>query len=189
MRFSAAALFVLVLAAPRGAAAYDSGDGAGSGINTATSIGPRAAFYHPLDADRGEWGPGVQLRLHMTPMYSLEGSADFVDYSSHGTKVHAIPVQATVIGFFYPDSSFSPYLLLGGGWYLTRADGPYQPQRIFGPHVGAGLQLLLGNNWSIDGSYRYLWTEVIDWTRPLHVVGHDFNERGSLVTVGLNYRL
>jgi opacity protein-like surface antigen len=103
--------------------------------------------------------------------------------------VSVTPIQATVLGYFSPGSSLSPYLLIGGGWYPTHADGPYSPSRLFGPHVGAGLELLLGSNWSLDGSYRFLWTETISWSNPVHLFGQDFSVRGHMFTVALNYRL
>ncbi len=189
MRFLAGALLAAVLGAPRGAAAYDGGDGEGSGIHTATSLGPRAAFFRPTGADSGAWGPGAQLRLHVSDAYVFEASSDFIRYRAGGTNVSAAPVQATLIGYFYPDSSFSPYLLLGGGWYPVSADGPYASPRLFGPHAGAGAQLLLGEHWSLDGSYRFLWTEVVSLSDPAHLYGKDFSERGYMFTVALNYRL
>ena len=183
MRFWTGA-FLLVLAAS-GAAAYEGGGA------SATSIGPRIAFYRPNDADHGDWAPGAQLRLHLTPVYAFEGSMDFAHYTSGGTSVRATPIQATVLGYFSPNSAFSPYLLIGGGWYPTHADGPgpYSPSRLFGPHVGAGLELLLGSSWSIDGSYRFLWTEIITWSNPTQLFGTDFSVRGHMFTAALNYRL
>lgn len=187
MRFSAAALLGLVLAVSR-ASAYNGGD-VGTPEQSATSLGPRYAFFHPLDADHGDWAPGFQLDLHMSPTYAFQGSMDFAKYASGGTNVRSTPIQATVLGFFSSDASFSPYLLVGGGWYPTHADGPYNPQRLFGPHVGAGLELLISPSWSIDGSYRFLWTEILSWSKPLDLLGTDFSVRGNMFTVALNYRL
>jgi opacity protein-like surface antigen len=189
MRLRAVTLLVVVLAVPRGAAAYDGGSSEGSGLHTATSLGARATFFRPTDADHGAWAPGAQLRLHMSDAYSFEASSDFVEYRAAGTNVSVTPVQTTVIGYFYPDASFSPYLLLGCGWYPTHADGPYVSPRLFGPHIGAGLELLLGENWTIDGSYRFLWTEIITLSDPTHLWGKDFSERGHMFTVALSYRL
>ncbi|MDE2142014.1 MAG: outer membrane beta-barrel protein [Elusimicrobia bacterium] len=182
------ALFLSLLFAASAAAAYDGGE-AGQGQHTATSAGARAAFYHPGDADHGTWAPGAVLRLHMTSVYSFEASADFAHYDSGGTRVRTTAVQATVLGYFAPDASLSPYLLIGGGWYPTHADGPYNPMRLFGPHVGLGLELLLGSNWSLDGSYRYLWTETVSWSKVTRILGTDFGTRGHMFTLGLTYRL
>ena len=183
----ASALLAGTLVFPRGGWAYES---VGEVAQSATSIGGRQAYYRFKDSDRGQWAPGAQLRLHMARAYSLEGSADFGHYSIGGTNVRVIPVQVSLIGYFYPETTISPYLVLGAGWYITHADGPTTgAPRQFGPHVGAGLELLLGSNWSIDGSYRYLWTEVWRLKDPLHPLGRNFSKRGSQLTVGLNYRL
>ena len=182
-----ATIAVLLLAAS-GASAYDGGT-ADEGMHSATSLGPRATFFRPDDADHGAWAPGVQLHLHMTPVYVFEASADFAHYTSGGVHVRTIPVQATFLGYFAPDSSLSPYLLIGGGWYPTHADGPYNSPRLFGPHVGAGLQLLLGANWSLEGSYRYLWTETVSWSKPWRLLGTDFGTRGHMFTIATSYRL
>ncbi|HEX4046738.1 MAG TPA: outer membrane beta-barrel protein [Elusimicrobiota bacterium] len=187
MKILSGAFLALLLAAPR-ASAYNGGE-VGSPMQSDTSIGPRYSFYHPDDADHGDWAPGFQLDLHMTPNYAFQASMDFANYTSGGTSVRSTPIQATVLGFFSPDASFSPYLLVGGGWYPTHANGPYNPQRLFGPHVGAGLELLISPSWSIDGSYRFLWTEIITWSRPLQILGTDFSVRGNMFTVALNYRL
>ena len=180
--------FLALALAASGASAYDGGS-TGSPAQAATSIGPRYDFFRPNDADHGDWAPGVQLGLHMSPGYAFQASMDFAHYTSGGTSVRATPIQATILGYFAPDSSFSPYLLIGGGWYPTHADGPYVSPRLFGPHVGAGLELLLGSSWSIDGSYRFLWTEVIDWSHLTNLVGTDYSIRGHMFTVALNYRL
>ena len=104
--------------------------------------------------------------------------------------MHVTPIQATLIGYFYPESSLSPFLLVGAGWYLTHADGPYAgTQRRFGPHAGAGLELLLGGHWSLDASYRFLWTQIMTLSKPHQFFSSEFSERGSMLTVGLNYRL
>jgi opacity protein-like surface antigen len=188
MRLWNAAALALLLLAP-GASAYNGGDSGTGGMHTSTSLGPRVDFYKPDDADHGAWTPGVQMRLHMAPAYALELSGDFAHYTSGGTNVRTDVVQATVLGYFAPDSSLSPYLLIGAGWYPTHADGPYNPSRLFGPHVGGGLELLLGSNWSIDGSYRFLWTEIVDWAHVQNVLGAGFGVRGHMFTLALNYRL
>jgi opacity protein-like surface antigen len=187
MKLLAASVLISLLAAS-GASAYDGGT-ADEGMHSATSIGPRAAYYGLNGADRGTWAPGVQLHLHMAPAYAFEASADFAHYASGGVHVRSTPVQATVLGYFAPDATLSPYLLIGGGWYPTHADGPYDSPRLFGPHVGAGLQLLLGANWSLEGSYRYLWTETISWSKPWRLLGTDYGTRGHMFTVATSYRL
>lgn len=184
----AGAFLAAFLAAPPAAPAYESA--AGDGTHSATSLGPRAAFYRPNDADHGVWTSGAQLRLHTAPAYVLEGSVDFAQYSSRGTKVKSTPLQITFIGYFAPETVVSPYLLIGVGWYLNRADAPLADARPrFGPHAGTGIEWLLGGNWSLDGSYRYLWTQIIRLPEAKHILGRDFRDRGHMFTVALNYRL
>lgn len=159
------------------------------GSHTATAIGARMTYYRPYDADFGKWSPGVQLRLHGDKTYALECSADFTHTTFGGTRVSVIPVQATILGFLYPESSISPYVLLGGGWYFTRVQDP-SPRTVsrFGPHAGAGLQLLVNDGWSLDGSYRFLWTQSLHLQDPTHPLGQNFSSKGYMITVGLNYR-
>jgi opacity protein-like surface antigen len=177
MGLRAGALIALALGLTCGPLAY-AGEGA--------SVGPRLDFFRPDDADHGDWAPGVQLNLHLTPLYALQGSMDWAHYTSNGTNVRATPIQATLLGYFSANSPISPYLLIGGGWYPTHADGPYNSPRLFGPHVGAGLEIQLGSTWSIDGSYRFLWTQILTLTHPY---GLDYSVRGHMFTVAVNYRL
>jgi opacity protein-like surface antigen len=153
------------------------------------SVGPRMVFYRPTDADHGRWSPGGQIRLPVGPEYSLEVSVDAVRYTSQGANITVKPVQLTLIGYFAPQANASPYLLVGAGWYSPEADGPYvNPHRRFGPHVGAGLQAVISDRLTIDGSYRFLWTQVNSLTQPLYAFGRHFRERGSMFTAALNYR-
>ncbi len=187
MRFLATVVLLVAGASAR-AAAYSGGD-TGMTQHGTTSIGPRMTFFNPEDADHGRWAPGGQLRLHMDSAYVLEGSMDYVRYQSNGVTVHTTPIQATLIGFFAPNASCSPYLLFGGGWYPTRADGPYRKSRLFGPHAGAGLELILGPGFSLDGSYRFLWSETVSLSNPWKIFGTNFEIRGQMITIALNWRL
>jgi hypothetical protein len=188
MRFWIAAFLALVLAAP-GASAYEGGDEEAP-THSATSIAPRVIYYLPDDANNGVFAPGAQLRLHMSDAYSFEASVDDAHYTSGAAQVRTIPIQATIIGYFSPESTLSPYLLIGGGWYPTHSTGgPYEPSRLFSPHVGAGLELLLGNYFSIDASYRFMWMETVDWYHPVQLLGTDFSIRGHMFTLAANFRL
>lgn len=182
------AFLAVVVLCPRVAPAYDSSRAVGAWVHGATSIGGRAAFYRPDGADHGAWAPGAQVRLRLSRTYTLEASADFSRHSFGPTKVRVIPVQATLLSYFYQDSSFSPYLLLGGGWYFTRVEGPQaHSQSRFGPHTGAGVELLFGGSWSMDCSYRALWTQGVHIKDASHPFGRTSAKKGKMVTLGLNY--
>ena len=152
------------------------------------SVGGRAMYFRAKDADRGNLSPGVQVRMHLSPMFALEGSIDYRKEQFGGTVVDVYPVQASLLMYLMPGSRLTPYLLGGGGWYYTQVRPPHQhTQYRFGPHAGAGLKLSLNNHWSVDGSYRYLWTRDINSEDAAHPAGRNFSDNGFMLTAGLNY--
>ena len=158
--------------------------------HTGPSIGPRAAFYRFSDAERGVWGRGAQARLRIGPAAALEGSVDWVHYASQGSSVYAAPLQMTLLGFLTPGAPQSFFLLIGGGWYPARSDESWvSTHRRFGPHAGAGFDLMFSRRFSVSGSYRFLWTQVNRLSDPLHLLGRQFRQRGSMFTIGLDYHL
>jgi opacity protein-like surface antigen len=184
-----AAAVLVLLVSPRAARAYNT-ETSGGGGQTATSFGGRATFYKPNDADHGLWSPGVDLRLHLNKAYAAEFSADFTHHSIGPTTINVIPFQATILGYFYPDSKFSPYLLVGLGWYYTRVrDFNTHTDNRWGPHAGLGLSYLLGDRWTVDGSYRWLWSQTYNVTDASHPVGKNFSGRGHMITLGLSLHL
>ena len=127
-----------------------------------SGVGLRAAY---LD----DWGPGVQGRLRLDKATVGELSVDY--------HRHTVPVQASLLGYFNPDAKASMYMIFGLGWYTVHY-----------PHTGAGLSFVLSDHWSLDASYRFLFTGVYrlsDWKHP---VGDHYDVRGHMATVGLNYR-
>lgn len=180
------AVFVLTAAvlAPPAAFADDSGAGIAPGV----SIGGRAMYFRPKDADGGTLSGGAQLRLHMTSMVALEGSIDYRKETFGGTVVDVYPVQASLLIYLMPASRLTPFLLGGGGWYYTHVRAPHErTQYRFGPHAGAGLELTLNRDWSIDGSYRYLWTRDINSEDLAHPAGRNFSDNGFMLTAALNH--
>jgi opacity protein-like surface antigen len=153
------------------------------------SIGGRAMYYNPIDGD-DNWSGGGQARLYLGEAFAIEGSADYRknDFGS-STHVRTFPVQASGLIYLLPGKRLSPLLIGGGGWYYTDVNGPngYEDtQQRFGLHGGAGMQLMLSRNWSIDSSYRFAWLERI---RSKEENGSDkkFQDEGHMVTIGLNY--
>ena len=180
------AAFVLAASAfaPARALAADSDGDIARGI----SIGGSAAYFRAKDADHGNLSPGVQLRIHLSPMFALEGAIDYRREEFGSTVVDVYPVQASLLVYLMPNSRLTPYILGGGGWYYTHVRAPYDhTQYRFGPHAGAGLKLSLNHNWSIDGSYRYLWTRDINSEDAAHPAGRNFSDNGFMLTAGLNY--
>ncbi len=179
---TAAALFLA-------GAAFASTDDSGVG-DEGFSIGPRATFFKPRDADKGTWYAGAQARLHLTPALGLEGSIDYRknEYAG-GVTIKGYPVQATLLAYLTPHAPLSPYLLGGAGWYYTQVSGPLIEKKTdnrFGVHAGAGLELRLNAALSIDGSYRYIWLADVT-ANNTNALEKTYRQNSSMVTAALNF--
>lgn len=157
----------------------------------AFSIGPRATFVKPKDADEGKWYGGVQARFGLGNAVGLEGSIDYRknDYAGD-TEVIVYPVQASLLVYLAPEAPVSPYILGGGGWYHTRiniGDDFHDTSYRFGPHAGGGLEIALGPSLSLDGSYRYVWLKSIA-TEDDNELTAEYNDSGYMVTAALNIK-
>lgn len=159
-----------------------------SEIAEGVSIGGRAMYFRPKGANDGSMSGGAQLRMHMSPMFALEGSIDYRKSTFGDVVVDVYPVQASLLVYLMPASRLTPFVLAGGGWYYTHVRAPYEKtQYRFGPHAGAGLKLSLSKFWSIDGSYRYLWTRDINSEDLSHPAGRNFSDNGYMLTASLNH--
>jgi len=184
----ALALSVLAAAAFAPRLASADGDDYNAARNGVT-FGGRAAYDRPKDADKGTYYGGAQLRFHFAEMLAIEGSADYRQNVYGGTTVDVFPVQASLMIYLIPHSFISPYILGGEGWYYTNVRGPGgSTTNRFGPHAGAGLEVALDRHWSIDGSYRYLWTQSLSAPTTTSPVGKNFSDHGFMLTAAVNYR-
>jgi opacity protein-like surface antigen len=180
-------LLIMSLLAPARAAAEGSKEDVG--LRPGVSVGGRAMYDRPKDADHGTMAGGAQVRFHLTKTFALEGSADYRQDKFGGVVTDIMPLQASVLVYPLPQFALTPFILGGGGWYYTHVRRPVDKTTYrFGPHAGAGLQLFLTHNWSVDASYRYLWTEDIHSQDPQHPVGKNFSDNGHMFTAGLNYQ-
>ncbi len=178
---------VIVLAAPAALLA-DYGTGIGEKF---LSIGPRATYSTPKDASKGDWFAGGQVRLHLSPGLGLEGSVDYRrnDFGNN-TTIKSYPVQASILAYILPGAVVSPFLLGGGGWYYTEVDIPgmdKQTSSRFGPHAGAGIEFIINEYLSLDGTYRYIWLEDITSKGNANVLDKKYNDSGSMVPIALNF--
>lgn len=184
---SAVWMGIAVIIGPMAAHAFELG---GSGIDSGKiSLGGRAMFFDPKDADDGDLYGGAQARFHFTPAIAAEGSIDYRRSYFGPTRVHVYPVQASLLFHLMPGKAISPFLIGGGGWYYTQVDGPGgqdDRKHRFGTHAGAGLQAFLNKYWSLDATYRYVWVEKIN-SRNAALLNKDYTDSGSMITAGLNY--
>ncbi|HAM39443.1 MAG TPA: hypothetical protein DCP53_08650 [Elusimicrobia bacterium] len=158
--------------------------------DTRFSIGPRISFYQPKDADSSTLYGGAQVRLGLLPSLKLEGSIDYrrSDFGRY-INIHVYPVQASVMAYLTPHSIVSPFLLGGIGWYYTQIEGPFNFNNTtnrFGVHAGAGLEVMLNDTLSLDGSYRHLWIENFI-SRDITAINKEYEDSGSMITIGLNF--
>lgn len=192
-RASRSRLLALSLAAalcPLGAppAAADDNPAPRPGI----SLGGRAAYVwnKGADAESGNLFGGAQLRVHLAKAFAVEGSADFRQQRFDGadTTADIYPVHLSGLLYLLPNSPVSPFLLGGVGWYFTRVRGPGgldETRNRLGSHAGGGLQVFLSRRWSIDGTYRYLFTDRI--TTRSGNADISINGNGHMATGGLNF--
>lgn len=178
------ALLSFAALAPRAASADDNGLHASQ---PGVTFGGRASYYRPKDADSGQLSGGAQLRLHITSVIAAEASADYRQNKFGGTVVDVYPVQASLLLYLAPNWIVSPYILGGVGWYHTHIRNGSTSDR-YGPHAGAGAELALNRHWTIDGSYRYLWTQSLTAPTTASPAGKNFSDNGYMLTAALNYR-
>jgi opacity protein-like surface antigen len=153
------------------------------------SLGGRAAYYEPDEADDGEFFGGAQLRLYLSRAIALEGSIDYRRNDFGATRIDTFPVQASLLAYILPGMPVNPFLLGGVGWYYTNIEGPGgfdDTQHRFGVHAGGGLQLFINPYWSIDGTYRFIWLEKIE-SRDASLLDKDFDDNGHMITAALNF--
>ncbi len=152
------------------------------------AVGARAAFLKPDDSSSARWGGGAQLRLHLDSSYVFEASLDATRHRAGQTDFREYPLQFSLLGFaLRPDSALSFYGVLGYGWYLRKVLGPAAHTEVLShPHVGLGAQLLVGEHWSIDGDYRFLWSSVWRWDDYTRPFGSAYQYRGQMFTLALN---
>lgn len=184
------ALFSLVVVGGSIAGAgAEEGSGAPAAVRPGVTLGGRAMYFRPKDADGGSLNGGLQVRFHITPVIAIEGSGDYRQNEFEGTTVDVYPLQASLLLYLAPSWVVSPYLLGGVGWYYTHVrHSNATTDHRFGPHAGAGLEAALSDRWSIDGSYRYLWNQSLDTPTTAHPAGRHFSANGFMLTTALNYR-
>jgi len=155
------------------------------------SFGPRAVMFTPTDSDSGQWSGGVQGRLHMSPGLALEGSIDYQhnSFANGLVTLKSYPILASVLVYLMPGANWSPFLLGGAGWYYAQVDGPAgfsDTSYRFGTHAGAGLEVMLNEDVSIDGTYRYIWLDSLA-TKTAGALDKTYQFSGSMVTLAVNF--
>jgi opacity protein-like surface antigen len=158
------------------------------------SIGGRAGYAWPkgTGAGEGNYTGGAQVRAYLWKAFAVEGSADYRQQMSGPTGARTttdiFPVQVSGLLYLLPDSPVAPFILGGVGWYYTHVKAPGgfdETQNRMGSHVGGGIQFFLSRHWSVDATYRYIFTDRI----RTRANGADVSVSGDAqqVTGGLNF--
>lgn len=121
------------------------------------SVGLRASGIS-VEGSQGLVGFGASLRLKVTPKWSIEGAADFLEGDPAPSEVlSAIPVSLSAIRYLLPEAPVSLYMLGGAGLTYLRTEGiqgEFDTSRVFG-HVGVGLRISV-KALTFSGDLRYL---------------------------------
>jgi opacity protein-like surface antigen len=159
------------------------------------TIGPRAGYVKPFDADEGTWFGGAQVRIYIGEHFALEGSIEFHrnEYSDGALAVTTFPVQVTGLLYPFKEAELKPYALGGIGWYYTTTDidpplvpaSESQTDVLFGFHLGAGAELPLDEGMSLNADLRYIILSDPDFGGP----ANDDEFDSWQFTVGLNFKL
>jgi len=130
-------------------------------------FGLRAGYLKQRDADDGVWFGGVQVRVPLTEVFTIEGSIEFhtSEFNDGDIEVIQYPVQASVLVFLLPSSPVCPYVLGGLGWYYTTVDFSgsldgvdSETDSTVGAHLGFGARFDLGGL-TASADLRYLFIE------------------------------
>jgi outer membrane protein W len=161
-----------------------------AGEESSFSIGPEGGYLRARGAERGTWFGGAKARLHFLRMLAAEASITFHEdrYNNSSVLVSQYPVQLTAFLYIIPEGPIRPYILGGVGWYYTRIDYrnlystiPDKTEHVFGEHLGAGAELMLGPRTSIDADVRYIFLNPSN----NQVIHRDFNY--WQIAFGLNF--
>lgn len=153
------------------------------------SIGPRASYTNPKNAENSSWSGGAQARAHLSPGLALEASIDYrKNHYPNDVTIESYPLQASVLGYLLPHSRISPFLAVGTGWYFTRLEGPLidtKTDNRFGLHAGGGLEFMLTESLSVDGSYRYIWISDLT-THDTLADKRSYRDSSGVITMAMN---
>jgi outer membrane protein W len=154
------------------------------------SIGPAGGYLRVRGADKGTWFGGVQARLHFAKIFAAEAAITFHQnrYEGGDVFVTQYPLQLTAFLYIIPEGPIRPYILGGVGWYYTRIDYrdsfatlyKDRTEHIFGEHLGAGGELMLGPRASVDLDVRYIFLNATNDK----VIHRDYNY--WQITAGVN---
>lgn len=155
------------------------------GIVGKFGIGPRVGYYKSKDADEGNVYFGLQARARLTPNLALEGAIDYrkEEFENGSIKSTSYPILVSALLYPVPNSSISPYIIGGAGWYNTKVEiegVEDKTSRDFGYHLGAGVDIPIAETAVLNFDIRYNFLDI-------SVENKDINYKGWIGNGGLTF--
>jgi hypothetical protein len=144
----------------------------GASYGGVLGIGGHLGYFEVSDDGEKTVFGGGHVRLRLPILLSFEGALDYRPSASRDVTgvpggeldVTTYPITISALGYPFPGL----YLLAGIGWYNTTIEltdsgistGPSSyTNDNFGSHFGAGLDLPIGSNTSLNGDVRYVFLD------------------------------
>lgn len=155
-------------------------------------IGPQLGWQKSSSADNGSLMYGAALRLKLSQAIGIEGSVNYrqEEYANGGLTIRSWPVMVT--GLIYPIPVV--YGAVGVGWYNTTFDYSQEltlknlannTQQNFGWHLGAGVEVPLGQAAWLTGDVRYVFLNYDFGQLATAASTGDLSSNFFVITVGL----
>ena len=151
--------------------------------------------YMEIDGieDEGSANIGFTLGFRVSNPVAIEFSCDYhsSDFSAVDRTTYAL--QVSLLLYLTSNTNVQPYLVGGGGYYISGYDywvNGYKytdfTSHKFGGHLGAGVDIMLGDYSTITLDVRYI---AVDEDVPREALGYDTKTfDGVLATVGAKFR-
>lgn len=148
-------------------------------------LGPRAGYYKSNDADEGNLYFGIQARGRLTPNLAIEGAIDYrkEEFDNGNIVSKSYPILASALLYLLPNSTLSPYIIGGIGWYNTTVEikgADNETSSDIGYHFGAGADIPIAETVVLNFDIRYNFLDV-------SVESKDIDYKGWIGTGGLTF--
>ncbi len=160
-----------------------------SAIAQEVALGPIAGYFKTSDADEGSIIFGGAVRLKLADALGIEGSIGYrkEEYENGDLKVTSYPIMVTGMLYALP----MVYGAIGAGWYnfnieyASSLGAVDETTQEFGYHLGAGVELPLGNL-ILRGDIRYVFLNLELDNMP---TAKDIKSDFYVITAGVLFNL
>ena len=166
--------------------------GGASALAQQGDFGARLGYQRLTDGNSGAFVGGGYFRWDWHRIVMLEAAVLYhVEEVNATTDLELWPLQFS--GLIYPlrrDYAISPYLLAGGGLYVTRLVEEHAKSESdfdFGWHLGFGLDFALNDRVFLEADFRYLWLDSNTQSETAAEALSNFDS--WMATAGIGFRL